>query len=759
MKENVAQRQRERPITSFFAPQNNKNSKVQRGRAASANGAGGGGSTTTAVAKTSTTATTVEMEGGPAGVLLGPSADTTAAETELRTNPRPRSSLRRAVEGLELPPFMPPREQIVPNDGVAKEGGDEQAPDATSTAAAAATNGPLTCDEEALSHRDGNSAINSSSSNVNVPDATPSTAIAPTSEEECLLERVPKSEPVIRDDDTMNHGASHRTDRKSSLAPSAKRRRREDRPTSDDDLVRQFRGETTQTLPRIVSRNVAHRLLDRATYAAGGRRRPPPPMEPPLAWRSTPWIHLDTGAPPHSTLGVPGSAGSTSSCRLAWDAPGVLLAASSPRDQWIRIYDWDVVRSADRQGRSHLARHRARAGASAVPAGVFAVEPILSFPVRTTGTGRPRTVTCLEWNPYRLDELVVGTNDGEAVVCDLGAELVGGVPPHRVYACSDRARTAATARVTALTFGRDGRHLLVGCGTQLRCFDVATHRTVWEWTCSGGTVTALEPVPRTDLLVVGSSLGHFMVLDSSKCHRRAFSHTSSPALVRSWISHQGLSSPSESNMGIRHLSVQRPVTHHDPGAPQLPPLDVMGLTVTWVTSCGWVLRSWLDLDPSPVQRRRATTAVWHATRPVEFFTAEGERVSNKKHQAATGAWSLPPGSSVAAGGAPSGHLVWERVPDVIQFLAPADQRVISSLPRLVRDTSAPALWFLPPDFASSSALPTPQGIRLSKRWDAPLAVSVHPNQDWIVVATRTGIYTLAPRGVASSTTSKSQRRK
>jgi hypothetical protein len=76
---------------------------------------------------------------------------------------------------------------------------------------------------------------------------------------------------------------------------------------------------------------------------------------------------------------------------MVWDEVGVLLAVAQV--ETISIYDWDMVRAADLQGR----RDRCRKCRDSQ----WNIEPIVQFKA-------PSSVTKLVWNPFHPDELAVG---------------------------------------------------------------------------------------------------------------------------------------------------------------------------------------------------------------------------------------------------------------------------------------------------------------------------------------------------------------
>lgn len=99
-------------------------------------------------------------------------------------------------------------------------------------------------------------------------------------------------------------------------------------------------------------------------------------------WKIPSWVSL---AQP-----IKYSSKNTSVDHMVWDDMGVLLAVAC--DVTISIYDWDMVRAADLQGRRDRSRKCRDSG--------WKIEPILQFRA-------PSPVSKLVWNHFHPDELVV----------------------------------------------------------------------------------------------------------------------------------------------------------------------------------------------------------------------------------------------------------------------------------------------------------------------------------------------------------------
>jgi hypothetical protein len=127
------------------------------------------------------------------------------------------------------------------------------------------------------------------------------------------------------------------------------------------------------------SSNVLSHLVRRTTHGGRNFRRFTPP---PMKWKSPSWVTLEYNATTTTVKHI---------C-FCWDAMGVLVAIASS-DNFIRIFDWDMIRAADRLGRSDRARLLSKSE--------YKMTPILQFQV-------PHPVTSLLWNPYHLDQLAMG---------------------------------------------------------------------------------------------------------------------------------------------------------------------------------------------------------------------------------------------------------------------------------------------------------------------------------------------------------------
>ena len=101
----------------------------------------------------------------------------------------------------------------------------------------------------------------------------------------------------------------------------------------------------------------------------------------PKKWKIPSWISLEQ----------PMTNDNKNIDHIQWDPMGVLLAVAI--DRTIIIYDWDMLRAADLQGKRDRVRDCQESE--------FKIPPIVKFRL-------PQPVASLVWNPFDMDELAVG---------------------------------------------------------------------------------------------------------------------------------------------------------------------------------------------------------------------------------------------------------------------------------------------------------------------------------------------------------------
>jgi hypothetical protein len=113
-----------------------------------------------------------------------------------------------------------------------------------------------------------------------------------------------------------------------------------------------------------------------------------------MKWRIPSWVSLDqscSGNHQYHPMNGGGANTTRGIDHIVWDMMGVLLAVICNKS--IRIYDWDMVRAADIQGRRDRVRNCHKSE--------WKIQPIISFQL-------PNPVSSLLWNPYNVDKLAVG---------------------------------------------------------------------------------------------------------------------------------------------------------------------------------------------------------------------------------------------------------------------------------------------------------------------------------------------------------------
>jgi hypothetical protein len=457
---------------------------------------------------------------------------------------------------------------------------------------------------------------------------------------------------------------------------------------------------------RAAPNNIATRIMQQSTHGT----RIPRDTLPFTKWNKS---HVSFGSQQHHPF--------ASISRLAWDPPGVLLAVASTGaagGSCVRVYDWDSVRCADQAAKSQQARQSSNSSRQQPLEPnqgriKVVVEPILCVPTTR------EAIVCMEWNPYNTDELAVGCVNGTLCLYDLGASA----PTFRTY-------TIAKNRDCNMNvvFVDNGERIVAFSGETLACY-LLTNPSKPVWTFTWRRMSAIVKLD-SSFVLLGSTTGHFAVLDWKTLQRTSFSNKPSPVLVDEWLSCKGLQHPGNSWMGIRQISIDKNFTASTDCALS----KSRGVfKLTWTTTCGWVL----SMNFKVTKARKGTANLRFSTKPVRVVTAEGETVE----QLSDASWSLPSEQCLACSS--NEMIVWVKVPDARRILPHHDRRIMGETqPRLIQADAKPGLNLMWLDSKESKT----RSITLSKRRGFPSALAIHPSNEWIVVGTtNSDFYVLGER--------------
>jgi hypothetical protein len=526
-----------------------------------------------------------------------------------------------------------------------------------------------------------------------------------------------------------------------------------------------------------------------------------------IPWSIPSWLRLvqHSGSHINSTSSV---------TKMAWDSMGVLLAvayegsAVSRGHPVVAIYDWDMVVAADRRGRSHLQRSgMQRESTSQDQGGIFVVEPVMTIPIPSKSRA---PVTVLEWNPFCPDELVVGLRyvlhrctrrvvrlspirltqqcflyavkprlSGSVYIFDL--EAVGGwldtyvrtgrsegglLPPCRELRCFEEGPRRLPGNVggavinhdASFCFLDDGQHAVLSAGTAVFCWFTGGGNWVpgivnllWKFQYKD-TITAMAVLTH-DTVVLGTCNGRLAVLNWKQVTRAAFSCKPSPTLIEDWVSY--FAGPSQEQMEIPSAPLAMGIRNLRVIAERSVPGKLVQYRLVWVTSCGWVVSSALEVVSSPAEpkqaftpekhiRRRKGCEVHHTTKPIKWRSMDGEEVS-----LLTPTWTVP--TKRLQVGTTGKALVWQKVDDdVTQVLPHHDQRVLGSEPSFEqrRYTKPKLQWMsMSPSYRGLGTERYPlRTIPISKRAGSPTGIAIHPGHEWIIVGTsQNGMYLINAR--------------
>jgi hypothetical protein len=253
-------------------------------------------------------------------------------------------------------------------------------------------------------------------------------------------------------------------------------------------------------------------------------------------------------------------------------------------------------------------------------------------------------------------------------------------------------------------------------------------------------ITCMEPLS-SDTVLLGTCNGRFAILNWRKVVLASFSTCPTPTLVEEWTSYipagpiqKRMEIPSPEAMGIRQMTVVRRKLAN----------DLVRCKLCWVTCCGWVLSTSLELRNtddesthslvlSPSVRRSSKCESLHTTRPIKWRNSKGSIVNH----AANKMWVVP--SFRIPTTAACNALIWQRVEDDVTKLVPdPDRRVLyteASLETATEHTPSSIHWLSLSHLSDGMTSCSIQTIPLSPCTEPPSSLAVHPDHEWFVVGT------------------------
>mmetsp|Transcript_24210 Transcript_24210/g.57044 ORF Transcript_24210/g.57044 Transcript_24210/m.57044 type:complete len:714 (-) Transcript_24210:1348-3489(-) len=442
----------------------------------------------------------------------------------------------------------------------------------------------------------------------------------------------------------------------------------------------------------------------------------------PKNWRIPSWLSLEqpaTGTIDH----------------IAWDPTGVLLAVVV--DRAIIIYDWDMLRAADVQGRSDRARNCRDSK--------FVIPPVVEFRIQ-------HQVESLVWNPFQIDELAVGFRvTGETIIYNV--DQIGRwisknpsrnnrrPPPQATY------KRIVLQRVTGSVSGimfLDIQNIVVSVGRvlyrwklppsnkkkvrqlqpKLHQKSMAVGNLVWRYQ-PPSHVTSMARLG-SNLIVAGTNHGHMCLINWTKqiTVTLSFSHEHRPKVLQIWIPHDSLAAPNEdkalrNRMGIMKLRVE--TSNQE---------CVVGkrhwgrCLVKWVTRSGWLLSTILEST-----RIHDNCNINYSSPRVVFKNADGSIINGESKS-----WSLPY-SRIGADFPSQGQICFIGVPSVTKVLSHHDKFVLDSQPNTI--LSKKIIMMVDGNDDGIQKIPLPGVVR-----HLPQTLAVHPTFEWIVIGECKRLYVM-----------------
>lgn len=269
-------------------------------------------------------------------------------------------------------------------------------------------------------------------------------------------------------------------------------------------------------------------------------------------------------------------------------------------------------------------------------------------------------------------------------------------------------------------------------------------------------------------VLLGGSLGTIVLLNWRQCSRKAFSTQVTPTIVRQWDTYQHMlmsmssslgkqGTPSRSHMGVHkfltgHATSNHKNTSYISSGNAKQTITAFGTyTISWVTSCGWILSMNLDLHPTTTSTNKSSRVTVVKKSPkVQVFQADGTKVettatttSSTNKNAVSSSWTqyslpakAPPADSVR------NCLLWLKTPQAQKVLPHHDQRVLAmdgaplssplTTAAIITSSQESRLSLMDAD---NDRIVT---IDLPKLNGATQAIALHPSREWIAVASSNG---------------------
>lgn len=255
----------------------------------------------------------------------------------------------------------------------------------------------------------------------------------------------------------------------------------------------------------------------------------------------------------------------------------------------------------------------------------------------------------------------------------------------------------------------DSQTVFASIGTTVYCWKLHKEMTKLVWRYQPpGSVSCATPFA-SNLLLLGSSQGHLLMLNWKKCTReRAFSSENRPIVVQEWIPHAKLKSlnpEQRKRMGVVNMKVETKPLSGEDKAP-------WGCCrISWVTTGGWLLS---EVVESPTQRDDCQ--ICHSTPSVEYINPDGSSTIMKKKE-----WSQP---QDPIGTCMNSRLIcWSDVPAVQKILPHHNKYVLDTQPRIIRSTKLALLYR---DAATTHSIKLPGK-------EMPRTIAIHPGLEWLVM--------------------------